>query len=97
MPTDHISIFQYRKEKDSTIKERLLAILLLYDGKSIYEVAKIIRRSERTIKEWLKRWNERGYEGILPKVSKRGLDFDEMIERSEGVALDIFGERKLKE
>jgi len=59
---------KYRKEKDSTIKERLLAILLLYDGKNIYEVAEIIRRSERTIKEWLKRWNERGYEGILPET-----------------------------
>jgi len=38
-----------RKEKDSTIKERLLAILLSYDGKNIYEVAEIIRRYERTI------------------------------------------------
>jgi len=28
----------------------LLAILLLYDGKNIHEVAEIIRRSERTIK-----------------------------------------------
>jgi len=26
---------RYRKEKDSTIKERLLAILLLYDRKNI--------------------------------------------------------------
>ena len=49
----------------------MLAILFLYDGKNIYE-AEIIRRSERTIKEWLKRWNERGYEGILPETSKRG-------------------------
>ena len=62
---------KYRKEKDSTIKERLLAILLLYDGKNIYEVAEIIRRSKRTIIEWLKRWNKEGYEGILPKTSKR--------------------------
>jgi len=37
-----------RKGKDSTIKERLLAILLSYDGKNIYEVAEIIRRYERT-------------------------------------------------
>ena len=35
-------------------------------------MAEIIRRSERTIKEWLKRWNKEGYEGILPKTSKRG-------------------------
>jgi len=63
---------RYRKEKYSKIKERLLAILLLYDGKNIYEVAEIIRRSERTIKKWLERWNERGYEGIIPETSKRG-------------------------
>ena len=34
-------------------------------------MAEIIRRSERTIIEWLKRWNKEGYEGIL-KTSKRG-------------------------
>ena len=33
----------------------MLAILLLYDGKNIYEVSEIIRKSERTVKEWLKR------------------------------------------
>ena len=38
------------QKKDLT-KERLLAILLLYDGKNIYEVAKIPRICERTIKE----------------------------------------------
>ncbi|CAD7773079.1 hypothetical protein FHEFKHOI_01332 [Candidatus Methanoperedenaceae archaeon GB50] len=34
---------RYRKERDLRVKERLLAILLLYDGKSIYEVSGIIR------------------------------------------------------
>ncbi|MHC1571671.1 MAG: helix-turn-helix domain-containing protein [Methanosarcinales archaeon] len=46
---------KYRKERDPTLKEKLLAILLLYDGKNIYEVSEIIRKSERTVKEWLKR------------------------------------------
>jgi len=87
---------RYRKEKDSTIKERLLAILLLYDGKNIYEVAEIIRRSERTIKEWLKRWNERGYEGILPETSKRGRkpkisneEWDKILKEIEGKGMTI--------
>jgi len=48
------------------VKERLLAILLLYDGKNIYEVAEILRKCERTIKEWLSRWNREGYEGLFP-------------------------------
>ena len=40
---------RYRKERDPTIKERLLAILLLYDGKNIYEVSEIIRRSKKEV------------------------------------------------
>ncbi len=63
---------KYRKERNPRIKEKLLAILLLYDGKNIYEVGEIIRRSERAIKEWLKRWNREGYGGIMPETSKRG-------------------------
>jgi len=35
----------------------LLAILHLYDGKNIYEVAEVMKRCERSIKEWLDRWN----------------------------------------
>ena len=61
---------RYRKERDPRVKERLLAILLLYDGKSIYEVSEIIRRSERRVKEWLKRWKKEGYEGIMPETRK---------------------------
>ena len=63
---------RYRKERDPRVKERLLAILLLYDGKNIYEVSEIIRRSERRVKEWLKRWNRKCYEGIMPETRKRG-------------------------
>ena len=45
---------KYRKERDPRVKERLLAILLLYDGKNICKVSEIIRRSERAIKVWMK-------------------------------------------
>ena len=56
---------RYRKERYPRVKERLLAILFLYDGKNIYEVSEIIRRPERRVKEWLKRWNRKCYEGII--------------------------------
>jgi len=88
----------YRKEKDSVIKERLLAILLLYDGKKIYEVAEILRRCERTVKEWLSRWNKEGCEGILPKKGKRGRkprisdeEWDEILKELEGRGMTIKG------
>ncbi|CAD7768798.1 hypothetical protein FHEFKHOI_01792 [Candidatus Methanoperedenaceae archaeon GB50] len=32
---------RYRKERDPRVKERLLAILLLYDGKNIYKASEI--------------------------------------------------------
>jgi len=87
---------KYRKEKDSTIRERLLAILLLYDGRNIYEVAEILRRSERTIKEWLRRWNNEGHEGILPRKSKRGRkpkltdeEWDKILKEIEGKGMTL--------
>ena len=36
----------YRFETNSRLKERLLAIILLYDGKNIYEVSSILRRCD---------------------------------------------------
>jgi putative transposase len=58
----------YKREKNSRIKERLLAILHLYEGKNIPEVSKIIKRSESSIKRWLKRWNKEGYNGLIPEL-----------------------------
>lgn len=40
----------YKREKNSRVKERLLAILHLYEEKNIPEVSKIIKRSESSIK-----------------------------------------------
>jgi putative transposase len=57
----------YKEENNIRIKERLLAIIHLYEGRNVYEVADILKRSERTIKYWLSRWNEKGYEGLIPQ------------------------------
>ena len=87
---------KYRKERDPTIKEKLLAILLLYDGKNIYEVSEIIKRSERRVKEWLKRWKKERYEGIMPETRKRGRkpkisseEWDKILKEIEGKAMTL--------
>jgi len=43
----------YLKEKDARVKERLLAMLELYDGKNLIEVANIVNYSKLTIERWL--------------------------------------------
>jgi transposase len=57
----------YRAEDNVRIKERLLAIIHLYEGKNIYVVADILKRSEKTIYNWLSRWNKHGYNGLIPQ------------------------------
>ena len=57
---------RYREEKNPRVKERLLAILLLYDGKKVSETPSLVRRSRSTVEEWLRRWNEDGYDALIP-------------------------------
>jgi transposase len=97
--TKHISNGEleglYKNEKDARVKERLLAISLLYDKKNIYEIAEVLKRSERTIKDWLSRWNKGGYEGLIP--SKGGgadpkmplSEWDNILKEIEGKGMTI--------
>ena len=86
---------KYKREKNSRIKERLLAILHLYEGKSIPEVSRIIKRSESSIKRWLKRWNKEGYNGLIPKLKggpKPKLsdsEWDKILEEIEGKGMTL--------
>jgi transposase len=85
----------YKRETNLRIKERLLAIVHLYEGKNVYEVADILKRSNRTIKYWLSRWNEQGYNGLVPqnrngKKPKMSLDeWDEVIKEIEDKGMTI--------
>jgi len=60
---------RYRNEKNSRVKERLLAILHLYEGKMVKDVSKIVKRSERSIERWVAEWNGSGYEGLTPRFT----------------------------
>lgn len=60
----------YEQERDSQIKQRLLAIKLLYQGKRATEIAKDLSVSYKTIYNWIDLWNEAGTEGLKPKSSR---------------------------
>jgi hypothetical protein len=85
----------YREEKDARIKERLLAIILLYEGKKLSELPGIIKRCRTSIEIWLKRWNEQGYEGLIPRFTggpKKRLDdaeWDKVVKEIEDKNMTI--------
>lgn len=62
----------YKKEKDARIKERLLTIKLLYEGRAVAEVASQIDVSRKTIYNWINAWNHSGYQGLKPGNERAG-------------------------
>ena len=60
---------RYRSEKNSRVKERLLAILHLYEGRTIGEVSRIVKRSARSVERWVSGWNTYGYDGLTPRFT----------------------------
>ena len=60
-PEDRKQIEKRRKkEKDSRIYTRYLALLWLDDGKSIEEVAVLLDRDPSTLRKWLKLFKKKG-------------------------------------
>jgi transposase len=85
----------YRSEYDGRVKERLLAILLLYEGKSITHTAQVVKVTRQTLTSWLKSWNKAGYQGIkpnfsggyAPRLSHKA--WDELVASIQGKGYDI--------
>ena len=57
-----------KKEKNIRVKERLLSILWRLKGKTYTEISENLNKHNITITEWVKRWNKKGYEGLLDKL-----------------------------
>ena len=73
----------YLKERDGRRKERLLAVILMYEVKSIPKVAAIIKRRRDTVWKWIKRFNQKGLAGLWPKKQpgpERILTDEEVVE-----------------
>ena len=63
--TDHNRLKRLvKKEKNRHILKRLLFINQLYLGDSVPEACERLCISHATGYEWLKAWNENGYEGL---------------------------------
>ena len=63
----------YRSEKDSMIRARILAVYMVcVRKKGIGETATDLMQSERWAYDWLKRYDEGGFDGLraLPRSSR---------------------------
>jgi DNA-binding MarR family transcriptional regulator len=71
-PADRKQIEKRRKkEKDSRIYTRYLALLWLDDGKSIDEVAALLDRDPSTLRKWLKLFEKKGStESIISLIAE---------------------------
>ncbi len=56
----------FKKEENLRLKERYQALYLLCEGNNCTEVGKIIKRSRRTILNWLHAFNKGGLDAIVP-------------------------------
>ena len=90
----------YRTESDGRLKERLLAIIHLYGGKSVSEASVLARRCENTVREWRSRWNAEGYQGLKleltggPKPRLGAAQWDEVAEHVKDKGMSIEDARR---
>lgn len=64
----------YKQSKLKRDAERWLAIKLAAKNKDIHEIAETLGHDERTIADWISRFNEKGADGIIyipPDGSKK--------------------------
>ena len=58
-----------RLEKDTMVLQRLFFIKHRYEGKGVEEAANLVGASKNTGYLWQERWNEMGYEGLIPQFA----------------------------
>ena len=70
----HMSIEELNKriktlENDTKILRRLYFVKYRYEGKLVSESAKLVGITKRVGYIWQERWNEKGYEGMIPRYA----------------------------
>ena len=66
IPVEELDKRIKRLEKDARVLKRLYFIRYLCRGMSVEEAADLVGVTKATGYVWLKRWNSRGYEGVIP-------------------------------
>ena len=59
-----LKLESFRKQASSKDSEKALMTLLSNDGKSVPEIALMLKRNQHTIRDWLKRYNTQGIKGL---------------------------------
>lgn len=58
---------QIKKENNSTIRARLLAIVAIFEGKPRSYVAKVAGVTINNVRTWIQRFNDYGFSGLINK------------------------------
>lgn len=72
----------YKRERDANVRERILMVSLLHEGKTSYEVGAIMKCPHSKVLYWKYRFKQGGMEGLKtrkqtgrpPKVKKKRLE-----------------------
>jgi putative transposase len=56
-------------EKDTRVLKALYFVRYRYEGKSVEEAGKLVGISKNNAYIWQERWNESGYEGLIPRFA----------------------------
>jgi putative transposase len=56
-------------EKDTRVLKRLYFVRYRYEGKSVEESARLVGTTKNNAYIWQERWNESGYEGLIPRFA----------------------------
>lgn len=86
---------RYRKESNPRVKQRLLAILNIVEGKTIEQTGKIVRASISSVKRWISSWNKEGLDGLIPhfdggpKPRIPESEWDEIVKEVENKAMTL--------
>ena len=64
-----LKLESFRKQASSKDSEKALMTLLSNDGKSVPEIALMLKRNQHTIRDWLKRYNTQGIKGLSRNFS----------------------------
>ena len=66
---DLIELTHLKSQSSSEASERALMVLMNNEGQSIPKIAKVLRRNPHTVRDWIKRFRDRGIEGLYRNYS----------------------------
>lgn len=68
-PTQELELKRYRSTAQSENSERALMVLMSDEGYSPSSIAKVLKRHDHTVRDWLKRYIENGIDGLQRKYA----------------------------